>query len=170
MGFSGRLAFMTGFGFLFAFGCGGPKGPSTPALMFYGECSVQVEAEPKDAVVSIDGIPVGKGSVKVDIPCGQKRIVVDRKGYAPHQSYPVVSKAQALQLKVKLEPFEASKDLAMSSELLVMARQGKIGVGDPSSAQSSAVAPKSADTAASGASASPQAPANFDPNDVESWR
>ncbi len=149
--------------------CGAVKGPSTPALMFYGECTVQVDATPSGAKISVDGIPLGQNSVKVDIPCGQKSLVVRKDGHVTHESFPVVKKGQPLKLDVKLEPFRIQEDLAMSPQLLAMAREGKIGASGsaPGKAASTAQSPAAgAQADVPAASAQP----SFDPNDVESWR
>ncbi len=93
--------------------------------LFHGECKVLVNAEPKDAEILIDGIPVGHKKASVEIPCGSKQILVEKHGYVPYYAYHDVNTSKTLEVSVKLQKSVTVPDYALSSELLAQVRAGK---------------------------------------------
>jgi hypothetical protein len=93
--------------------------------LFYGDCKVTVNAEPMDAEIMIDGIPVGHKKAKVEIPCGEKQILVEHHGFRPFYKYLTVSRDMPLDVNVKLEKIEKVEDYALSQELVEQVRNGK---------------------------------------------
>lgn len=96
------------------------------ALLFSGECKVRVVAEkPRGAAIQIDGIHVGSEDVSVNIPCGEKLIVVEKDGYETYEHYLPVSKAEPLKVTVELEEAKAPREFARSEELIAQVRRGE---------------------------------------------
>jgi hypothetical protein len=93
--------------------------------LFYGDCRVSVNAKPSDAEIMIDGIPVGHHKVLVEIPCGEKQLLVEKTGYVPFYEYRVVSADAPLVVNVELIKAERVEDYALSRELIEQVRNGK---------------------------------------------
>jgi hypothetical protein len=93
--------------------------------LFYGECQVTITAQPEEAEIVLDGIPLGHIKAKADIPCGEKQILIEKEGYRPFYQYLTVSKEAPINLKVSLEKIEKTEDYALSHELVEQVRTGK---------------------------------------------
>jgi len=86
----------------------GPTAQLVPVVVATGD--LVIEASPHDAIVRIDGVPVGEsmgGSpfVRTNLPVGAHLVEIERDGYLPwHRSIDVPPRA--LQLKIELHPTE----------------------------------------------------------------
>jgi hypothetical protein len=147
--------------------------------LFYGECKVTVTAQPEDAHILIDGIPVGHKESSVNIPCGSKQILVEQHGYVPYYAYHDVGAAKPLSVSVKLEKLKKIPEYALSQELLAQVRTGKRLKNPFLISNEEGVVPETEETAevdpallgSDGGSdaASPSMPAG-DINSVDYWR
>jgi hypothetical protein len=118
-----KFKIIVGFGILLA-GCS-QHTPIPEGLLLSGACKVEIHATPRSAEIVLDGIPLGKGQASVELPCGEKRLVIKQKGYVPYYSYHNVDKDQSLRIDVTLEPRNrARKDFAMSQEIVDQIREG----------------------------------------------
>jgi hypothetical protein len=98
-----------------------PKG-----LFFSGPCKVEVKAEPKGAQIFLDGIEVGEGEASVEMPCGQKQVMVQKPGYRPYYAYHQVDAKRSLKVSVTLSHLNhGAKDFALSDELVDQIREGQ---------------------------------------------
>jgi len=129
-------------------------------LLFTGECSVEVVSQTAGAKILIDGIHVGEASVKVNIPCGEKSISVQKYGYIPYEQYLPTTRTEPLKVTVKLEPIKKLPNLALSRDVIIKAR----GPLDVQYAKAATGSKKS--TSGDGSSA---AVGNY-PDTVEFWR
>lgn len=128
-----------------------------PYLLFSGPCQVSVEvAKPHGAKILVDGIEVGEGKAEMDIPCGEKQILVESHGYRPYFEYLKVSEGKPLKVKVELKELEHQTNYALSAQLVEDVKSGKLKVN--------AVA-----SAAPGAPAAAAAPAADAPMDRTGW-
>ena len=94
-------------------------------LFFSGRCKVEVKAD-KGASIYLDGIEVGTGEAAVDMPCGQKQVLVKKSGYKPYYAYHVVDAKRALKISVSLSHLEHGKqDFALSDEIVDQIREGQ---------------------------------------------
>ena len=150
--------------------------------LFYGDCKVSVNAEPADAEIIIDGIPVGHHKVAVEIPCGEKQILVEKVGFKPYFQYQLVSRENSLHVKVELERAQKAEEYALSNELVEQVRNGKklknpfIGVenksGAPEVEEAEEAAPIALDMG-TGSGAQASAAGSLPPGDINSvdyWR
>ncbi|MEO5668995.1 MAG: PEGA domain-containing protein [Bdellovibrionota bacterium] len=98
-----------------------PKG-----LFFSGNCKVEVKSQPEDAEIYLDGIEVGKGAVQVEIPCGEKQVMVDKHGFRPYYAYHIVDSKHTLKVSVSLSHLEhGGEDFALSNELIDQIHEGQ---------------------------------------------
>jgi len=98
-----------------------PKG-----LFFSGPCKVEVKSTPSDSEIFLDGISVGKGEALVEIPCGEKQVMVKKSGYKPYYAYHPVDAQRALKVSVTLPHLShGSKDFALSDEIVDQIREGQ---------------------------------------------
>ena len=147
--------------------------------IFFGECKIEVNSKTPGAEILLDGIFAGEGSVKGNIPCGEKQIRVEKHGFTPYISYAPVSVDQPLKITVELEKLEVTPDFALSKELVEIARKGRkirnpwtdpASVNEPDPVEAAPVA-----VAAPGGAAAPAAgteavvPGAFSSN-LEDWR
>lgn len=96
-------------------------------FFFHGNCSVSVKAEPEDAYVYLDGIKVGQGLVSVEMPCGEKQILVEKSGYQPAYLYQSVSESEPLSLELSLVKIKEAVGprFALSKELVEQVENGQ---------------------------------------------
>ena len=128
--------------------------------LFSGECRVEVISKTEDAEILVDGVAVGHEHVALEVPCGEKHILVERSGYVPYTHYLPANKGQPLIVHVELAKQKESEIEALSAALLEKARGPKI------------VAKASQVPAAktSEAAAAPKTAGGGDPKNVEDWR
>jgi hypothetical protein len=101
-------------------------------LFFSGRCKVEVKAEPEDARIFLDGIEVGKGAAAVDMPCGEKQVLVKKPGFKPYYAYHTVDATAALKMSVKLPHLaHGGEDFALSGEIIDQIHEGQ-KIWDPS--------------------------------------
>lgn len=92
-----------------------PAGPTAPPVSVAAPVAIAtgdlvIDASPHDAIVRIDGVPVGESTggspfVRTNLPVGTHLVEIERDGYLPwHRSIDVPPRA--LQLKVELRPTE----------------------------------------------------------------
>lgn len=94
---------------------------------FHGNCSVSIKAEPEDAYVYLDGIKVGQGLVSVEMPCGEKQVMVKKSGYKPVYMYQEVSESEPLSLELSLTRIKdaVGPRFALSKELVAQIERGE---------------------------------------------
>jgi hypothetical protein len=116
-------------------------GGEAPPFLFAGECTAEVVSETAGAEIQIDGVTVGKDRMKVELPCGEKKIGVLKPGYLPYEHYLITTRDEPLKVTVKLERTPSQQVFALSDEL---ARQVAMGVKpvDPSSPEGKALLAK----------------------------
>lgn len=126
-----------GFGLLLLGACS--KKPEAPkGLFFSGRCKVEVRSEPKDSQIFVDGINVGSGEARVELPCGEKQILVKKPGFKPYYAYHPVDSKRSLKVTVNLSHLEHSnRDFALSEEIVDQIREGQ-KIWDPSKGPRSA--------------------------------
>jgi hypothetical protein len=108
------------------------KEPMPEGLMFSGKCKVAVESTPKEAELFVDGIAVGQGSAEVEVPCGEKQILVEQHGYVPYYAYHAVDKNKTLKVAVSLKKLDKSRqNFALSDEIINQIKDGE-HLWDPS--------------------------------------
>jgi hypothetical protein len=111
---------------VFTFSCS-RQNVGAEKFYFHGDCTVSVKAEPEDAYIYLDGIKVGSGLVSVEMPCGEKQIMVKKAGFIPKYFYQSVSQDQPLSLELSLV---RSKDavgprFALSKDLVAQVERGQ---------------------------------------------
>jgi hypothetical protein len=118
-------------GLLFVSACSEKK-EMPEGLLFAGSCKVEVQSMPKNAEIFIDGISVGHGKAQVHIPCGEKQVLVEQKGFTPYYAYHKVEEGRALKVSVTLKEMSKSHEsFALSREIVEQLREG-LQVWDPS--------------------------------------
>ena len=139
--------------------------------VYFGSCSVEVNSEPHDAEIMIDGAEAGHGHVKINIPCGEKRVVVKRPGFVPYEHYLPVTERQPLKVTVELERVVPLENLVLSSSLADQVRGAK-SFNELYAMKKKAkgdVIESAGGEETEGASADSSAPTAFSTN-VEDWR
>lgn len=111
--------------------CSGEE-PTPEGLFFSGACKVDIQASPKGSEIFLDGISVGIDEVSVEIPCGEKQVMVKNKGFVPYLNYHDVSKNKSLNVNVSLAKLDKShKNFALSDEIIKQVKEGEV-LWDPS--------------------------------------
>ena len=105
------------------------SGPSQEAEKYYfsGACRVSIKVEPAQAKIHVDGIHVGYGLSNIEIPCGEKQIMIKKAGYLPVYEYKVVTKDEPLNLEYTLEDVKKAvprKRFALSDEIVEQIEAG----------------------------------------------
>jgi hypothetical protein len=137
------------------------KGRHENQVQFYfGECRLEVVSKTEGAEIDVDGVPVShhESEVKLDVPCGEKRIDVVKEGYIPFHKFFPVDKGAPVKITVELEKSKPLKNEALSAELIDSLRVktvAKVETGDAAQA--------GADGAAGAAS-------EKDTDNVDDWR
>lgn len=148
--------------FFLALGCSQEK-VDVKKLIFRGECEVQVKSTPKSAKIMIDGVVLGQGDVGVQIPCGEKRIHVEKSGFRPYFAYQNVTREAPLVVDVVLERSESQPVAALDSQLLTKVFESRLKVAEESVKNR----PGAAAAATPGVAVGDQ---GVLPDDVEFWR
>lgn len=131
MSLSSKIAVLGAVLLTLSLGACSKKKVEVKGLYFSGPCKVSVKSEPSDSEIFIDGISVGNGIASVEIPCGEKQIMVKKKGFETHKDYAVVNKGTALSLEVSLNAVSKSHDnFALSDDFVDQVGQG-LPVHDP---------------------------------------
>jgi len=123
---------------------------------------------------------MGHDEAKVNIPCGEKQITVEKEGYMPYREYITVTKDEGIRVKVELEKPKKHSHYALSSTLIEQLRKGEKLIDPTASkevqamqlAQANAVAaasPVTASASATGGGASAAAP-EAGQDTVDYWR
>ena len=100
--------------------------PTPEGLMFSGACKVEVQSNPTASKIYLDGVEVGQGSAQVEIPCGEKQVLVEQSGYTPYYAYHTVEKGKSLKVNVTLNKMSKSHDsFALSRELVEQIKEGE---------------------------------------------
>jgi len=86
--------------------------------LFYGECRLNVSATPKGATIKLDGVKLGYGSQKLQVPCGEKKVVVYADKHYTTEKYVTVTRAEALNLKINLKKMQKTTNYALSQNFL----------------------------------------------------
>jgi hypothetical protein len=97
-------------------------------FVFSGECSVEVVSKTEGADILVDGVHVGEGTVQMNIPCGEKRIMVEKKGYWPYHEYLPTTRTEPLKVTVELKKSHHLEIEALSASLVEKARGPKDAV------------------------------------------
>jgi hypothetical protein len=145
-------------GALLLFAACSNKQEQVPQL-FYGECRLTVESKTDKAAIMVDGVDVGHDRVELNVPCGEKRIAIQKKGFVPFYNFVQVNHGQPVVLKVELEKAVALENEALSSDLIEKLRASQLALA------------KTAAGSSSGAGSSGAAVQNSsDWDNVEAWR
>jgi hypothetical protein len=94
-----------------------------------GNCQIEVSTPHPEANVIVDGILIGQGRVSTSLPCGEKLVRVELKGYKPFRGFYTAESARKLLVPVKLEPLQVGEVYALSSQLIQDIREGKLAKG-----------------------------------------
>jgi len=114
-----------GFGLLLLGACS-KKQEAPKGLFFSGRCKVEVHSDPKDSQIFVDGINVGSGEARVEIPCGEKQILVQKHGFKPYLAYHSVDAKRSLKVSVNLSHQDhGHKDFALSEEIVDQIHEGQ---------------------------------------------
>ena len=158
-----HLAIVSTFIALFAFSaCSAHEEEHAQDLLMSGECELEIVSETHEAHVLIDGVNVGHGELKVHVPCGERKVEIEKVGFMPYEAFVPATHGAPLKITVKLDPLPSLENDALSNVVFTKIAKGEIGKALTKPKASSA----SAAASDAGASAMPAG----DPNTVDYWR
>lgn len=99
--------------------------PEPDRLLFYGECKVHVVSKTSGAEIFVDGVHLGEGEIKAQVPCGEKEITVAKHGYLTYREYLPTSLSAPLKVTVDLQRPTSHENYALSSLMVEQIRYGQ---------------------------------------------
>ncbi len=93
--------------------------------LLQGACEVSVKTDDKHSDIYVDGILIGHGEAKTNVPCGQKKILVEAPGKKVVEEFQVVQKKFPLEMNYALEKTKAHENWALSPELADQLAKGE---------------------------------------------
>jgi len=112
--------------------------------LFQGACEIEINSDQAKGEILLDGIKVGKGAVKLNVPCGHRQVIVQKSHFVPFEKYIEVKEGTPAIVTAKLKEFHGDEDYALSRELIDRLKEGKSPVKAPE--HSSEAAPESQDS------------------------